>query len=55
MRLRLEPLCGMRNGFAGKPWKPDVSLRPADTVSSAQKEERLHSSYGFAQAALCGL
>lgn len=40
VRLQAEPLCGMRNDFAGKPWKPDVSLRPADTVSSAQKEER---------------
>ena len=39
-KRRIEPLAACRNNFRGEPWKPDISLRPVNAVSAAQKEER---------------
>lgn len=39
-RQKLEPLCSRMNGFAGEPWAPDETLRPPETLSSAEKPEK---------------
>lgn len=39
-RQQLPALTEKRNDFNNEPWEPDLTLRPADAVSSAEKEER---------------
>lgn len=39
-RQRIEPLFSGMNGFAGAPWRPDRSLRPAGAAPGAEKEEK---------------
>lgn len=37
---QIPVLSEKRNDFCGEPWEVDLTLRPADAISSAEKEER---------------
>jgi len=39
VKQKIPVLSGCRNDFDAQPWKPDLSLRPGNAITSEQKEE----------------